>query len=268
MRAFLAATAFLCASLALAQDNYEIQVYGAETVAPGATMLELHSNYTAEGSKQTEDGVEPTNHALHETVEITHGFNDWFETGFYIFTSVNSDHGWQWVGDHIRPRVRAPARWHWPVGVSLSTEFGYQRPIFSSDTWTLGLRPIIDQQIGRWYWSVNPALEKSFAGINSHKGFEFAPAVKLSYDFTKVVTGGFEYYSSLGPALNFDRFSEQQQQFFPAIDLNVSPRWELNFGAGVGVTRGTDHLIFKTIVGYRSEERRVGKECRSRWSPY
>ena len=22
------------------------------------------------------------------------------------------------------------------------------------------------------------------------------------------------------------------------------------------------------IVGYRSEERRVGKECRSRWSPY
>ena len=22
------------------------------------------------------------------------------------------------------------------------------------------------------------------------------------------------------------------------------------------------------VVGYRSEERRVGKECRSRWSPY
>src|ERR1035437_5516998 len=24
----------------------------------------------------------------------------------------------------------------------------------------------------------------------------------------------------------------------------------------------------KTFVGFRSEERRVGKECRSRWSPY
>ena len=23
-----------------------------------------------------------------------------------------------------------------------------------------------------------------------------------------------------------------------------------------------------TVFGYRSEERRVGKECRSRWSPY
>ena len=25
---------------------------------------------------------------------------------------------------------------------------------------------------------------------------------------------------------------------------------------------------FKLEVGHRSEERRVGKECRSRWSPY
>ncbi len=31
---------------ALAQDNYEIQVYGAETLEPGSTMIELHSNFT------------------------------------------------------------------------------------------------------------------------------------------------------------------------------------------------------------------------------
>jgi len=41
-----------------------------ETVAPGATMLELHSNFTFEGSKETIDGVRPTNHAWHENVEI------------------------------------------------------------------------------------------------------------------------------------------------------------------------------------------------------
>ena len=27
-------------------------------------------------------------------------------------------------------------------------------------------------------------------------------------------------------------------------------------------------IIFSDLVVYRSEERRVGKECRSRWSPY
>src|ERR1700690_4108412 len=62
-----------------AQDNYEIQVYGYDLVAPGHTMVELHSNFTIDGSKETSDGVYPTNHAEHETIEITHGFNDWFE---------------------------------------------------------------------------------------------------------------------------------------------------------------------------------------------
>src|SRR3712207_7714005 len=32
-----------------------------------------------------------------------------------------------------------------------------------------------------------------------------------------------------------------------------------------GLDKGTGN---KTIAVYRSEERRVGKECRSRWSPY
>ena len=27
-------------------------------------------------------------------------------------------------------------------------------------------------------------------------------------------------------------------------------------------------MIAEDIIGHRSEERRVGKECRSRWSPY
>jgi hypothetical protein len=91
-----------------AQDNYEIQVYDYETVDPGKTMLELHSNFTIDGSKTVVDGVLPTNHAQHETFEITHGVTDWFEVGFYIFTSIRNGYGVQWVGDHIRPRVRIP----------------------------------------------------------------------------------------------------------------------------------------------------------------
>src|SRR5271170_905127 len=31
---------------------------------------------------------------------------------------------------------------------------------------------------------------------------------------------------------------------------------------------GIDALVYASAVGPRSEERRVGKECRSRWSPY
>jgi hypothetical protein len=90
-------------------------------------MIELHSNFTIQGTKQTIDGQYPTELHLHETIEITHGFNDWFECGFYIFTSAQSQTGWQRVGDHIRPRFRVPESWKWSVVVSISNEIGYQR---------------------------------------------------------------------------------------------------------------------------------------------
>jgi len=141
----------VAASVAAGQDNYEIQVYGAPTVEPHSTMFELHSNFTINGRKDFLDGMYPTNHAEHETIEITQGLNDWSEVGFYIFTSERSGQGAQWVGDHIRPRVRVPDSWGWPVGVSLSTEFGYQRSEFSEDTWDWEIRPIIDQTVGYWY---------------------------------------------------------------------------------------------------------------------
>jgi hypothetical protein len=244
--------ALVLATAALsAQDNYEIQVYGADLVDPHATMFELHSNFTFDGRSTVVDGLYPTQHALHETLEITHGVSPWFEVGFYAFTSVRAGQGWDWVGDHIRPRFRIPESWHWPVGVSLSQEIGYQRRVFSPDTWTWEIRPIIDQRAGRLYWAVDPTLEKSLRGENAGKGFEFSPNVSVTYDVTSKVTLGLEYYGALGPLSGFDPLNTQEQQIFPALDLNLSPDWEFNLGAGFGLTPGTDRFILKMITGYR-----------------
>jgi hypothetical protein len=239
-----------------AQDNYEIQVYGSDMVAPAHTMFELHSNFTIDGSKAVVGGVLPTNHAMHETVEITHGFTDWFETGFYVFTSIQPDGGWNWVGDHIRPRVRIPEAWHWPVGVSLSNEIGYQRAAFSADTWTWEMRPVIDRKLGRWYLSFNPTLDRSFHGPGVNQGVEFSPNAKFSFDFTKRISGGLEYYAAYGALGSFNSLHDQEQQFVPAIDLDLGPDWEFNFGVGIGTTASTDHLIVKCIVGRRFDWKR------------
>jgi hypothetical protein len=234
-----------------AQDNYEIQVYSSEATPKKVTMVEIHSNFTVDGSKQAINGVAPTNHAEHETLEITQGWTNWFETGFYVFTSIQNGDGWDWVGDHIRPRFTAPESWRWPVGVSISQEIGYQRRKFAEDSWNYELRPIIDKQLGHWYVAFNPAFDRSLHGLNTGKGWEFSPNVKVSYDFTSKITGGFEYYGALGPVSGFDPISQQSQQIFPVIDLNVSPDWEINFGAGVDVTNSADHLIVKCIIGRR-----------------
>jgi hypothetical protein len=253
LKIFLTALIVLGAAvpLARAQGNYEIQVYGADTVAPRNTMVELHSNFTADGQRKTIDGVAPTYRVEHETIEITQGINDWSEVGFYVFTSEQSGMGVQWVGDHIRPRVRVPEKWGWPVGVSLSTEIGYQRALFSPDTWTCEIRPVVDKQEGRWYFAVNPALERTWHGPDVKLGIDFSPAAKVSYDFTKKVTGGIEYYADYGSLTKIASLHNQQQQIFTAIDLNVSPDWEMNFGVGIGPTAATDHWIIKAIIGRR-----------------
>ena len=244
-------SACLACPLACAQGNYEIQVYGADTVPAGNTMFELHSNYTARGQQRYLHGVAPTYGAEHETLEITQGLTDWSELGFYFFTSEKPDAGMDWVGDHLRPRFRVPETWGWPIGFSISQEIGYQRARFSPDTWTWEIRPIVDKQQGRLYWSINPALERTLHGPDVNLGLDFAPAVKVGWDFTKVVNAGIEYYADYGSIRSIAPLHDQQQQIFAVTDLTVSPNWELNFGVGIGPTAATDHWIIKGIVGRR-----------------
>jgi len=249
-----------------AQDNYEIQVYPSETMAPKTLLTELHSNYTVEGSTTTQYGMLPTQGQEHETIELTQGINDWSEVGFYIFTSEKNGNGVQWVGDHIRPRVRAPLSWHLPVGLSLSDEIGYARSQYSNPTWSWQIMPIVDKAVGKWYWSVNTTMnwginppppppgstlqEIAFYNYNvSPHGVTFGPAATLTYQPTKFYNFGIEYYSYYGEFGHFLPLHYQQQQFFPVINLFVSPKWEINIGAGWGATASTDHLIVKGILG-------------------
>jgi hypothetical protein len=49
----------------------------------------------------------------------------------------------------------------------------------------------------------------------------------------------------------FEPVREQHHMIFPAIDLDVSPDWELNFAVGHGLTRTSEHWVVKSIVGYK-----------------
>jgi len=111
--------------------------------------------------------------------------------------------------------------------------------------------PIVDKTIGRLYLCFNPTIDRSFHGPSVPQGVTFSPNVKVGYDVTKVVNAGFEYYGALGPITGFDPLQQQQQQIFAVTDLNFSPKWEFNFGVGVGLTGGTDHLLVKMILGRR-----------------
>src|SRR5690554_2315021 len=63
------------------------------------------------------------------------------------------------------------------------------------------------------------------------------------------------------------RLNYEKGDFFSKI-FKGSHDLELRYGNSGAFLRGNYWYDFETKDGSRSEERRVGKECRSRWSPY
>src|SRR6266487_3079553 len=122
-------------SWSAAQDLYEIQVYPYETVEPGHTMLEFHTNFIPSGTKTTEDGVYANHHQFHVTMEVTHGFTPFFETGFYLETAPYvPDAGAKFTGWHVRPRFRIPEAETFPFKVSISLEYAFNQTRFEPNS--------------------------------------------------------------------------------------------------------------------------------------
>ena len=66
-------------------------------------------------------------------------------------------------------------------------------------------------------------------------------------------------YLRIGFMTSYGQWTTVSSSALPSIEAN---RWNY-----VSVTRDGSSIKFY-LDGKRSEERRVGKECRSRWSPY
>jgi hypothetical protein len=247
----LAFILFLMSLPGFGQADNEIQVYASPTIQHRWTIFELHSNYTFKGSRGLSDpkSARWTN----ETLEITHGFGQNFEVGFYTFTAFSPDGGFQYLGNQVRPRVTVPENRNWPFGASLSMEFGFFRPDANSEFfWQGEIRPIIDKTLGNWYLAFNPNIDFVVSGPD--KGAGFSPQAKTVYTIKEVFGIGLEYYGALG---NFDNLLPMRQQehlIGPMIDLYFHPKWEVNGGFLFGMTHGSNQRIFKLLLG-----RRVGK---------
>ena len=240
------------ATRAHAQDLFEIQVYPYQTVEPGRTMVELHTNYFPSGTTDAQPGEFALNHQSHVTLEVTHGFTKYFECAGYLVTAAHvPNEGGKFAGARIRPRFRFPETPRLFFNVSISFEVGFNRPEFEANTRTLEVRPILEHEQGRFYLSINPDLSKALKGPDSDEGFEFEPGVKAAWSVAKVVAAGIEYYGAMGALTHFEARSDQRHMIFPTVDFEISPDWELNFAVGRGLTGASQHWVVKSIVGYK-----------------
>jgi hypothetical protein len=85
----------LIATVARAQDAFEIQIYEYETVPKGRWNLENHINYVGKGTKLLEGTVAPMNNQFHLTFELTRGITNYYETAAYLLTAHRPGAGYE-----------------------------------------------------------------------------------------------------------------------------------------------------------------------------
>lgn len=232
---------------ALAQDNFEIQVYDSETAGPWHVGLETHFIYDASGTTVTApDGQAPTNHQFHLTFEPHLGIGTWVEVGMYVQTALRPDYGFEYAGVKLRCKLRLAEKLAGAVGLAINFEVSNVPRQFEPNVWGSEIRPIIDGRWGIFYASFNPIVDIDLSGPEAGLP-QFEPAAKVAFDVIHSLAFGLEYYGAFGPITHTLPISESTNRLFAALDF-TSDYVDLNFGVGYGFT-GPEQWIAKAIVG-------------------
>ena len=230
-------------------DFYEIQIYDTDTEPVGHVTLELHSNTTTTATGESAKS-EMDVHQIHETLEATYGVMRWIEIGQYFATAKLSNGNYEYSGSRTKIHFAIPQTFEWPVQFGGNIEFAYMRRAAEENPLTLELRPIIGGTYKKFRLVANLAFEDPFSGPGAHRGMQFAPSGELVYDLHRWVSPAIEYYGDMGAIQPLAKVQDQQHFIMPALNFHFLPRLELNLGVGIGVTRASNGIFLKSIVGW------------------
>jgi len=107
----------------------------------------------------------------------------------------------------------------------------------------------MQKDIGPFSVLFNPIFEKPVTGSEKHLGFEFGYSSAIYYRWMRTLSPGIEFYGGVGNINNPEPTKEQQHYIFPIVKGELPIGLEYNFGVGIGLTPGSDHVVVKFNVG-------------------
>ena len=234
-------------SVASAQTD-EIQVYNAEIAAPGTFNITLHNNYTPDGLKKPAfPGGVVSNGSVNGVPEWAYGVTPWMEAGLYLpLYSFPANGKAQFDGFKLRALFVEPdaAKQNFFYGVNF--EFSFNSTHWDASRYTSEIRPIVGWRFGKVDLIFNPILDNSYKGLSR---LDFAPETRLAYNISDRWALAAEEYDDFGPLRGFSAPDRQSHELFGVVDFNGKPV-SVEFGAGFGLTPGTDRLTLKLILSH------------------
>ncbi|HEV2170300.1 MAG TPA: hypothetical protein VGR40_05095 [Candidatus Binatus sp.] len=245
----VAIAAMLVPSLSHAIDFYEIQIYDIYTTPPPHLTLELHSNTTTTATGYLAKSQIDI-HQIHETVEATYGILRWLEIGQYFATAKLSNGEYEYAGSRSKIHFGIPQTFEWPVQFGGNIELDYMRRAAEENPFSLELRPIVGANYRQFRVVANFAFDDPFSGPGAHRGFQFEPSGMVVYKLNSWLSPAIEYYGDMGSIQPLAKVQEQQHFIVPTMNFDFIPQLELNLGVGIGVTRASQGIFLKSIVGW------------------
>lgn len=242
LRALLLCSVLLAAGQAAALDPFEIQVYDGSADRRGEAGLEVHVNGVLRGLKTAVYPELPPDHQWHLTLEPSYGVTDYWELGGYLQTALLPDGTADYAGAKLRSKFVLPAP---ELRLGVNFELSLLPARYEAGRWGGEIRPIVGWETDRFIVVTNPILSLSLTGGE----VDFEPCGMAKVKLGPVALG-VEYYAGLGALLSPEAAGLQQHYVFEALDLLSVPRFELNAAVGEGLTRSSNALIAKMIVGY------------------
>lgn len=241
---------FALATSAQAQQGYEFEVYTPSIGSTHETELELQSNYVADGLKQSDEGLYPTHHATRSSLELSRTLNNWLRASAYVTANSRPGHALSYVGNRFKLTSVAPSKWNLPFEFGVANEIAYSRPGFGEYRWAYEFTPMLAKDFGPLELVFNPALELGLSGSAEHH-VDMEPRGKIGYEFGDDAEVALEYYGGLGGIGEHYTVSEQRHQLFARVAGEISPRFEIGFGLGRGLTRSSDRWVLTTGLEYK-----------------
>jgi|CZKI01.1.fsa_nt_gi hypothetical protein len=231
-------------------DPWEFEVYPYSTTPRGMAEFETDNASVvdghAAGGEGTASGTVRSQGMWYNSYEVSYGLTDRIEAAFYLNMAQPGGSGLQWAGDKVRLRGRLFDQETLPVDVGWYLELEWHKtPQFDDAVRELEFRPILEKDVGRLSIMANPKFEKVLAGVGHEQGVEFGYVAGLHYRWERSLSPGLEFYGGSGLIDHADPVGKQQHYVFPTVWGELPGGLEYDVGLGYGLTRGSDHLIFK-----------------------
>jgi hypothetical protein len=244
----LVAAVELLAASSSAVDPFEIQVYDGTADRVGEAGLELHLNRVFAGLTTAPAPELPLDHQSHATLEPSFGVFPWWEIGGYFQTALRGDGVFDFAGVKLRSKFVVPEGTYAHLRLGLNLEVSLIPERYEAGRWGSELRPIIAWEDQTWILAANPILTAGLTNLGA--GPDFEPAAEAKVKLFNVMAVGVEYYAALGRLAAPLALAEQSHYVYECIDWLALPDIEINFGVGEGLTRASNDLTIKLILGY------------------